>query len=245
MCVHGSIWVRPWTLSYIPAAAQMTRSSPSDFFQRGTARPPPELQAVVTAPVETDLQTPLSMLRAATRASHDRLDRLMDLRRLGERPRYARVLQVFDGFLWSWEGAMRSAMPQARYAWLQARSRRDFLARDLRALGITPAERPLPVPSLSGAAAAWGSLYVIEGSALGGQVITRALAAQGLGPSTGAAYFHGWGPATGAMWREFRQQLEGELTTPEALRVACDSARATFDTLAALLEDAFERPAAA
>lgn len=170
----------------------------------------------------------------------------MDLRRLGERARYAAVLQVFARFLPAWEAAMLAALPGDRHGWFRARSRLPFLARDLRALGLAAPVPPARVGPLAGEAAAWGSLYVIEGSALGGQVITRALAAHGLRPDAGAAYFHGWGPSTAAMWREFRQELACGLGSPEALRVASASACATFETLSALLEDALhERPPAA
>jgi heme oxygenase (biliverdin-IX-beta and delta-forming) len=83
----------------------------------------------------------------------------------------------------------------------------------------------------------------MEGSALGGQVITRSLADAGLRPDRGAAYFHGWGPATGAMWKEVRTLLDQQLADPDTLAQACDGACATFDALALHLEIAFhERP---
>jgi heme oxygenase (biliverdin-IX-beta and delta-forming) len=189
---------------------------------------------------------PLTALRAATRAHHDRIDRLMDLPCLRDRAHYARVLQVFDAFLSAWEPAVAAALPASRHPWLQARSRRPFLACDLRALGIRSLDEAAPFPALPSAAAAWGSLYVLEGSALGGQVITRNLAQAGLHPSNGAAYFHGWGAATAGLWREFRDLLAAELAHPQALDEACDAARNTFDTLTQLLESALhERTSAA
>jgi heme oxygenase len=175
------------------------------------------------------------MLRRATRAQHDRIDALMDLRRMQDREHYARVLRVFDGFLAAWEPAVAAALP-AWQAWLAPRSRRPFLRQDLRHLGAAPGE-PARVPALASAAAAWGSVYVMEGSALGGQFITRSLAQAGLHASSGAAYFHGWGDATGAMWREARSVLAGQLDSPAAVADACEAARETFDTLSCLLED--------
>lgn len=169
----------------------------------------------------------------------------MDLRRLGEPARYARVLQVFDAFLPPWESAVADALPRQWHGWLRARSRRPFLARDMRALGIATQAESSQVPSLRSEAAAWGSLYVIEGSALGGQAVTRALADAGLKPEAGAAYFHGWGDCTGGMWRDFRQLLERELRAPAALSQACESACQTFDILAGLLEQALHERAAA
>lgn len=170
----------------------------------------------------------------------------MDLRRLRDRACYARVLQVFHAFLAAWEPAVAAVLPPARAGWLQARSRRPFLLQDLQVLG-TPLPPPAHhLPPLPTAAAAWGSAYVMEGAALGGQVITRDLAQAGLHPGNGTAYFHGWGDATGPMWREFRGVLESELAHPAALDEACTAAGRTFDTLTRLLESALhERTSAA
>jgi heme oxygenase len=186
----------------------------------------------------------LTALRAATREQHERIDRLMDLRRLQEPAHYGRVLQVFDAFLGPWEEAVAQALPTAWPAWLHQRSRRSFLLRDLRALGLQPAAPARLALRLPDAAAAWGSVYVMEGSALGGQVITRALAQSGLQPAS--AYFHGWGADTGRMWQEFRIRLQAELAQPAWVEAACDSACQTFDALSALLEPlCHERTAAA
>ncbi|MEJ8835897.1 biliverdin-producing heme oxygenase [Ramlibacter sp. AN1133] len=185
----------------------------------------------------------LPALRAATRAHHERLDRLIDLRRLRDARRYARVLQVLDGFLAAWEPCVTPALPPAWHAWLRQRSRRPFLQQDLRVLGLAAGAHPGAMSPFATAGAAWGSVYVIEGSALGGQAITRSLADAGLRPDRGAAYFHGWGTATGAMWKEVRTLLDQQLADPHILVQACEGACATFDALALHLEIALhERP---
>jgi heme oxygenase len=197
-----------------------------------------------SSPSSLSTSGPLATLRAATHDHHERIDRLMDVERMRDAAHYATVLQVFDGFLAGWEPAVAAALPARGQAWLRARSRRPFLRRDLQALGL--AGRPAADLAFTSEAAAWGSVYVLEGSALGGRVITRTLADAGIDADHGAAYFHGWGGATGAMWREARELLAAELATPAALAQACEGARRTFDTLSALLEKAFhERTALA
>ena len=210
--------------------------------------PSPDPVSSLLAPPRThpDPQGPLPQLRAATREHHARIDGLMDLRRMGDRRHYAEVLRVLDAFLAAWEPAVMAALPARWHEWLQARSRRPFLRADLRALGVAAAPHGAAAPTLDGTGAAWGSLYVMEGSALGGQVITRRLAEAGLHPDHGSAYFHGWGDATGAMWREFRTLLEAQLAAPGAVAEACDAACRTFDTLSNLLESSLhERTPAA
>ena len=178
----------------------------------------------------------LTALRHASAASHEELESLLRLDADVALARYRRILIGFDRFLAAWEPAMQAALPEGRRAWFIARSRRRFLADDFDALGLqaVPADRePVPLPALGSVAACFGSLYVIEGSALGGQVIARRLAARFGGASgRGAAYFHGWGDDTGGMWREFRELLDAELgTDPTHVAAACTAAVQTFDAL--------------
>jgi heme oxygenase (biliverdin-IX-beta and delta-forming) len=86
--------------------------------------------------------------------------------------------------------------------------RRDWLAADLHALAMA-----LPVPQsldleLPTSGHGFGCLYVLEGSALGGRVISkRVKQTLGLGPATGGAYFHGLGRQTASHWSNFLTAL--------------------------------------
>jgi heme oxygenase (biliverdin-IX-beta and delta-forming) len=223
-------------LSYTGLGAVMTGSFHPE-------PPRPRFPKLLPAVLSPSFPAPLPALRAATRAQHERLDRLIDLRRLRDAHRYGRVLQVLDGFHSAWEAGVMQALPAPWHPWLRQRSRRPFLQQDLQLLGLPAGAPPEPMPLLATPGAAWGSIYVMEGSALGGQVITRSLAEAGLRPDRGAAYFHGWGPATGAMWKEARRLLERQLAAAPALAEACDAACATFEALALHLETALhERP---
>lgn len=197
----------------------------------------PALKLLAAAPESHAIPvgSAITALRAATRSRHEAIERSMELRRMLQREHYVRVLQVFDAFLRPWEKAVAAALPAPRREWLQRRSRRTFLQQDLHALSVPSLDLGLPMPRLDTPAAAWGSLYVIEGSALGGQVITRALAHAGLHAGAGASYFHGWGDATARMWQEFRGLLETELARPACEAAACEAACQTFDALSAFL----------
>jgi heme oxygenase (biliverdin-IX-beta and delta-forming) len=86
--------------------------------------------------------------------------------------------------------------------------RRDWLAADLHALVTS-----LPAPQslrfeLPTSGHGFGCLYVLEGSALGGRVISkRVKQTLGLGPATGGAYFHGLGRQTASHWSDFLTAL--------------------------------------
>ena len=75
---------------------------------------------------------------------------------------------------------------------------------------------------------------MLEGATLGGQLVRRHLAhTLGLGPATGAAYYHAYGDGVGPMWRAFLAGLtvavEREGCAPEEMLAG---ARDTFDALA-------------
>jgi heme oxygenase (biliverdin-IX-beta and delta-forming) len=107
--------------------------------------------------------------------------------------------------------------------------RRDWLAADLHVLATA-----LPAPQSFGfelptSGHGLGCLYVLEGSALGGRVISkRVKQALGLGPATGGAYFHGLGRQTASHWLDFLTALN---TIPAKSAMGADAetgAIATF-----------------
>jgi heme oxygenase (biliverdin-IX-beta and delta-forming) len=178
----------------------------------------------------------LAALRSATASQHRQIESLLPLGGELSLASYIQVVRGFDAFLSAWEPRVAAALPERLRPWLAQRSRHPLARRDLHKLGaprVTASHHCLQGLHLTGTAAAFGSLYVIEGSALGGQVIAPRLARQlDLHADSGAAYFAGWGPRTGAMWREFRQKLEQEVGGSEPSRAqACRAATQTFEAL--------------
>lgn len=57
--------------------------------------------------------------------------------------------------------------------------------------------------------AALGCMYVLEGSTLGSQILSRSFRERfDIGRHNGGAYFHGYGELTGKMWKRFGTDLE-------------------------------------
>lgn len=174
----------------------------------------------------------LAALREATAAAHDAIDRQLQLGADLALDRYVRILQGFEGFLSAWEPAVAAALPPGERAWFAGRSRLAFVRQDLAALAPGGPPGPAPdLPALPNRSAAFGAMYVLEGSALGGQVIARRVAERfGFDGQRGAAYFLGFGDRTGALWREFRERLEAEVD-PAHRGDACAAAVGTFNAL--------------
>ncbi|MBV5276299.1 biliverdin-producing heme oxygenase, partial [bacterium] len=88
-----------------------------------------------------------------------------------------------------------------------------------------------------------GTLYAIEGSALGGQVILRHLSENmGLSGAAGARFFSGYGHDTQLRWQEFCAFAECFGEKPEALQDAKLAATDVFITLKTLLDSCDEPP---
>ena len=109
------------------------------------------------------------------------------------------------------------------------------LEADLKSLNVFEEAKALPrwegLPALENNAQAFGSLYVMEGATLGGQIINRHLKEHlGISPENGGAFFNGYGERTGPMWKEFVRittAFAGDGTSDD---VIVKNARDTFDS---------------
>ena len=184
----------------------------------------------------------IASIRRATAHRHTALEAVLQLSPSLSYRRYLDALRGFELFLSLWEPRIDAALPSGLRGWFASRSRRDLLQRDLDRLDTgrvmaddvkRGCEQAVSNIELSSVAATFGSLYVLEGSALGGQVIAKiARATLGLGPDNGAAYFNGIDRHTAASWTAFQGVLEDQVgIEPAERRRACEAARQTFDAL--------------
>ncbi len=179
----------------------------------------------------------LSRLRAETRAEHEAIEADLDLTGGGlTRDRYRRILERFYGFYAPLEHAIRAVGGWAdRDLELDARRKGPLLEADLRTLGVdAPTALPLcdDLPPHVTPADCFGCLYVLEGSTLGGQFISRHVQhALGVTPATGGRFFHGYGDKTGEMWQSFRASVTGFVVSPADQDAAVAAAKDTFQKL--------------
>ncbi|PVE22674.1 biliverdin-producing heme oxygenase [Microvirga sp. KLBC 81] len=179
--------------------------------------------------------TLLERLKTETRPAHDRIEKAMDFeRRIATRDGYTNLLIRFYGFHSAWEEAA-SALASDK-AFFESRCKTKLLVKDLKALGLSCDEiirlpqcdplMPLPSP-----AAVLGSMYVVEGSTLGGAIIAREVERTlGLDDKTGCAYFKSYGREIAVMWKQFGAKLL-EASSPEADGVIVETAQKTFDVM--------------
>jgi heme oxygenase len=185
------------------------------------------------------LRSPLLVrLREETAKAHAALEATFNLNQVLSGPEVARrVLERFYGFHAVWE----AAMARTRAADFAAeRSRLSHLHADLERLGCTEADlaslaRCEPAADVPASRAGEiGSLYVLEGSTLGGQIISRALKDASWAPAEGLTYFDPYGPRTGEKWRSFMAWADSEAAEEDAEAI-CAKANETFELLRAWL----------
>jgi heme oxygenase len=175
----------------------------------------------------------LAYVREATRQAHLKIEGSLGL--MGDTLTlrdYAGVLSRLYSFWRVWEPQMASLLEDEDF--LAPRRRRHLLAEDLAALGMTKhtieALPRCPLTGLHTEMHALGSLYVMEGSSLGGRPIRRNVE-RCLGEAVrgSCSYFLGYGVQTGAMWQSFLVRL-GQAPTISKYSIA-DGALATFSNL--------------
>jgi len=179
----------------------------------------------------------LAVLREQTRAEHDAVERSLGLMSdTLSRAAYLRIVERFHGFWLPLERrlALTSGLAATGVA-PASRERAHLLLADLRALtGQDPTASPLcgDLPFVGSVPAALGCMYVLEGSSLGGQVISRHLQAKlGITKDSGGRFFHGYGERTGEMWRAFGAAVNALEVGAGMQDAMVSAAVATFHTL--------------
>lgn len=200
---------------------------------------------------ETSDHTPadasvLARLRHATATHHHALEAELGLDAELTRARYVQFLLGFHSFMQAWQPLAVGSLPMRLHRWVVEAGRLELLDQDLRSLGLKPLAPAQVRMTLPTRAAAMGSLFVIEGSALDAQVIAPRIARQlGLDGATGAAYFTAVAAGAAQRWRDFRFLLEHEVNTHPGRQQASAAAVATFVQMRSVFHDLAREPIAA
>lgn len=173
----------------------------------------------------------LARLKEETQDQHRRIEAGLDLLRADFTiTDYRNCLKRLFGYYAPWENQVRAYDP----AMLDNRMKTPKLMTDLQSLGYTFAEieampRCKALPALDSLAHIVGSMYVLEGSTLGGQVLSRHFIRKFDLAAGGCLFFEGYGAGTSAMWKAFgvvaNEQPIGDWDQAVA------SAKATFNTM--------------
>lgn len=165
-----------------------------------------------------------ALLRDACRGIHACLDQRLSQIDFNDRTDYADMLTRMSGPVTAIEGALTAGVAPVLFTNWSGRLRAHALRSDVALLGGDFREHS--APAIENEAEAFGTLYVLEGSRLGGQVLARiAQESRDERVREATRYFqHG---ARKGLWRDFLERLE------QSPAVSADPKRATHAALSA------------
>ena len=173
-------------------------------------------------------------LRQQTAEQHQQLERELEIEaQLRDLQSYRRLLEAFYGWWKPWENQVARYCSPELLHFFEPRRKAQSLEADLGFLGLSATEiEAIPLAQVAvfrSDAQLLGSMYVTEGSTLGGQIISRMIEPQlGLRDGRGYSFYRSYGTSVGSMWREFGDFFNAKLQ-PEDLPSAVESAKQTFE----------------
>ena len=176
----------------------------------------------------------LETIKLATKSHHSSVEKILvrKLKNLSSKEDYARLLYQLYGFYHTVEATVHSLVNSSTVPDIKQRKHVENLKSDLNCLGLTVENIENPfAKTIDSISRAMGVLYVIEGSTLGGQIITLMLKKQI--PSLNnneLSYFLSYGERTMSMWSSFKSNYEIILTNIDENSVI-EGAKETFEKL--------------
>jgi heme oxygenase len=179
----------------------------------------------------------IQRLRQETEADHHSVEGAVPLMHQGlSIAEYVQCLQRIFGVVAAWEERAAQVAPEWLQHALLARQRRPLLELDLSWFGVTEDDRRPALPEMNNLSSLFGTMYVMEGSTLGGQLIARHVeAALHLTEGRGNSYFRGNGSQTGPLWKEFCGMLNERIPDEQTDAVVV-SAKAMFHTFGSWMQ---------
>jgi heme oxygenase len=152
-------------------------------------------------------------LKIATLAAHQQLEKqlVLQLRSMHSKEDYILILQWFYSYFAGLEKKIIHYISSEQLPDMPQRRKSGNLLLDLTVLDgkIPTIATNNYLPEITNQHQAFGALYVMEGSTLGGQVICKMIEKK-LGTNTGQFFFQGYGDHTQTMWTLFKQVLDGQ-----------------------------------
>ena len=182
------------------------------------------------------LNLPLSdLLKQETKVNHQQLEKLLikQMRLISNKIGYVKLLQLFYSYFGALEEIINQyILPQQMEEDHHFQRRKtDRIAEDIIVSGGTVPEKCTDedLPEIRNVLQAFGALYVIEGSTLGGSVIAKMMQRQiNTDAKDGFTFFYGYGEETESRWAIFQQLLNNQSVNKADKEVVLQAADETF-----------------
>ncbi len=185
----------------------------------------------------------IEKLRTATRPMHEQLDQEMGphIHNIQTKEQYIALLLAFYGFFAPMYHRINAHLDTTGLPDYNTRRKPEDILQNLRALGHGEPPHHLcqQLPGVEDNAGAFGALYVLEGSTLGGLMIKKMIGEQTGLPEDQLTFFAGYGKQTRRRWDDFITALNATARTAADEASAITAAAATFTAFSAWLRQVY------
>jgi heme oxygenase (biliverdin-IX-beta and delta-forming) len=170
------------------------------------------------------------MLKKATAERHIDVEKTINpyIRNIRSIDDYASLLKTFYGFYFPLQNKISRFLTAADLADINERKLASLIVEDLESLGqpITALPTCQVLPTIINKAQAFGCLYVMEGSTLGGRIISKWLQTNSFITLHDGQlhFFKGYNEQTGSKWKTFLDALNEQ----QDIKAVIDAANETF-----------------
>ena len=182
----------------------------------------------------------IDKLRLATRPLHDELDqammpRIMQMQSIND---YIDLLIAFYGFFKPVYDQIDSHLNQRYLPDYNSRRKPAGILHNLQALGYKTTVEKISgnLPGITCNAEAFGALYVMEGSTLGGLMITKMIAGKLHLTDEQLSFFAGYGKKTKERWHQFTGALDNVPVSENDEQKMIQAAAETFSLFKSWLQ---------
>lgn len=169
-------------------------------------------------------------IKEATKQAHQELEKtvVLQLKNVRSQTDYAEVLKNFYAYFNAVEKVISPFIHTDTLPDIAERRNSSYLKKDIEELGSDTEVLPLAItPEVTNIQQAFGALYVLEGSIMGGPYIVQML--QKYGMEKGFHFFSGYGADSGKMWAAFTEVLNRIPKTEEEEDSMVQAANETFE----------------
>jgi heme oxygenase (biliverdin-IX-beta and delta-forming) len=179
-------------------------------------------------------------LRSETLQAHEKAEKILapKLASINSYRDYASILKMFYGFFSPLEKSISKYVSSDLLEDIHERRSSLFILPDLKAIGYSTEQFSVCkyIPLINSVPQALGAMYVLEGSTLGGRMISKILMKNihVRFDYSNLNFFSGYGDATGEKWKTFLSTIDQY--SDDANEIV-DSANETFDCLTKWMEE--------
>ncbi|MBL1407255.1 biliverdin-producing heme oxygenase [Sphingobacterium faecale] len=168
-------------------------------------------------------------IKEATKQAHQELEKtvVLQLKAVRNQSDYAEVLKNFYAYFQAVEKAIAPFIDKDSLPDIAERRNSSYIREDIEELGSDTSTLPTAIPPvITNLQQAFGALYVLEGSIMGGPYIVQML--QKYGMTKGFHFFSGYGADSSKMWAAFTAVLNRVPKTEEEESTMVETANETF-----------------